>query len=38
MTPDGVTKLVQSENTVVNEENAGVVSGFTNEQGTLCQG
>lgn len=32
MTPDGVTKLVLSGNTVVIEENAGEGSGFTNEQ------
>ncbi len=32
ITPDGVTKLVQSGNTVVIEENAGIDSGFTNEQ------
>jgi alanine dehydrogenase len=32
ITPDGVTKLIQSGNTVVIEENAGFGSGFINEQ------
>lgn len=32
MTPDGVAKLVQSGNSVVIEKNAGVGSGFINEQ------
>ncbi len=32
MTPDGVTKLVQSGNIVVIEKNAGVNSGFSNDQ------
>jgi alanine dehydrogenase len=32
MTPDGVSKLVQSGNTVVIEKNAGVNSGFSNDQ------
>ncbi len=31
ISPDGVTQLVQSGNTVVIEENAGVGSGFTNK-------
>lgn len=32
MTPEGITKLVQSGNTVVVEKNAGIDSGFSNQQ------